>query len=144
MKKLLMYVVCGIVCGLFLLPAGVATATELIWTPINPSFGGYAGNAQWLMASAQAQNTHVEKPEPYTRPSPFEDFEYTLQRSYLSRLSSQIISSAFGEETTTPLEPGIYVIGDYSVEIITDLVKITVVITDTLTLNETTVEIPYY
>ena len=141
MKRLLMYVVCGIVCGLFLLPAGVATATELIWTPINPSFGGYAGNASWLMASATAQNDHVEKPAPYTRPSPFEDFQYTLQRSYLSRLSSQIIDEAFGEETT--LEPGEYVLGDYTITITTNG-QITVVIYDTLTGNSTTVEIPYY
>lgn len=145
MKRLLMYVVCGIVCGLFLLPAGVATATELIWTPINPSFGGPTFNAQWLMASAQAQNTHIEKPKPYTyeRPSPFEDFDYTLQRQYLSRLSRQIISEAFGEETTTPLETGQYVIGDYTVDITTNG-QITVVITDTLTGDSTTVEIPYY
>lgn len=145
MKRLVMYVVCGIVCGLFLLPAGVATATELVWTPINPSFGGPSYNATWLMASAQAQNTHVEKPEPYTRPSPMEDFKYTLERSYLSRLTSQIISTAFGEDTEIPLSTDVPVqIGDYTITVTTTELQITVNIYDTLTGNSTTVAIPYY
>lgn len=143
MNRLLMYVVCGIACALFLLPTGVATATELVWTPINPSFGGPSFNAQWLMASAQAQNKFVEKPKPYTRLDPFEDFEYTLKRQYLSHLSRKIIDEAFGEETTTPLEPGEYIIGDYAIDITTNG-QITVVITDTTSGNSTTVQIPYY
>jgi len=97
MKRLVMYAICGIFCGLFLMPADTATATELVWVPINPSFGGYAANATWLMASAQAQNSHVEKAAPYTRPDPMDDFEYTLKRSYLSALSRKIMDEAFGD-----------------------------------------------
>jgi curli production assembly/transport component CsgF len=98
MKSLLMFVLGGIVCGLFLMPAEVAVATEIVWVPINPSFGGYPGNSSWLMASAQAQNKLVEKSAPYTRTDPFEDFEYNLKRQYLSMLSRKIIEEAFGEE----------------------------------------------
>ena len=147
MKRLVMCVVCGIVCGLFLLPAGVATATEMVWMPMNPSFGGPSYNATWLMASAQAQNTHVEKPEPYTyeRPSPFDDFEYTLQRQYLSGLSRMIIDEAFGEEGLLPegQTEAQYTVGDYTIDITTNG-QISVVITDTVTGNETTVALPYF
>lgn len=146
MKRLLMYVACGIVCGLFLLPAGVATATELVWTPINPSFGGPSYNATWLMASAMAQNTHVEKAEPYKRPSPFEDFEYNLQRQYLSRFTMEVMNLAFGEESVLlPVgeTEAQYTVGDFTIDITTDG-QITVVITDTLTGSSTTVEVPYY
>lgn len=147
MKRLLMYAVCGIVCALFLLTAGVATATELIWTPINPSFGGPSFNAQWLMASAQAQNKHVEKPKPYKYepPDPMENFESNLKRQYLYALSRKIMDEAFGEEGLLP--PGEteaqYTVGDYTIDITTNG-QITVVITDIFTGDSTTVEIPYY
>jgi len=122
------------------------TATELVWIPINPSFGGYAGNASWLMASAQAQNDHVEEAEPYVRSDPFEDFEYTLKRSYLSRLSQVIIDEAF-EDVDGLLPEGEteahYSVGDYTIDITTDGV-ISVTIIDTLTGGTTTVEVPKY
>ena len=148
MKKLLMYAICGLAGVLFLATVSVTGASELVWIPINPSFGGYAGNASWLMAAAQAQNDHIEKSDPYTytRPDPFEDFEYTLKRSYLSRLSSAIIDEAFGEgegllpEGETEAQ---YTVGDYTIHITANGV-ISVVITDILTGDTTTVEVPYY
>jgi len=146
MKSLLMYVVCSIVCGLLLLPAGVATATELVWVPINPSFGGYAGNASWLMAQAEAQNDHIEEVEPYASPvtDPMEDFKNNLNRQLFSRLSSLLLDEAFGEsDPENPLEPGIYTVGDYTIEITTNG-HITVVMTDNITGNSTTITIPYY
>lgn len=149
MKSLLMFVLGGIICGLFLMPAGVATATEMVWVPLNPSFGGPAYNATWLMASAQAQNKLVEKPKPYTYtpPDPFADFEYTLKRQYLYALSRKILNQAFGEEEDLLLPAGEteahYTVGDYKIDITTNG-QITVVLTDIITLDSTTVEIPYF
>jgi len=145
MKRLVMYAICGIFCGLFLMPADTATATELVWVPINPSFGGYAANATWLMASAQAQNSHVEKAAPYTRPDPMDDFEYTLKRSYLSALSRKIMDEAFGEEGLIPEgeTEAHYTFGDYTIDITTNGV-ITITMTDIVTGDTTVVEIPYY
>ena len=34
------------------------SATEIIYTPINPSFGGNPLNANMLLSKAQAQNKH--------------------------------------------------------------------------------------
>jgi len=144
-----MFVVCSIVCSLFLMPAEVAVATELVWVPLNPSFGGPSYNATWLMASATAQNKLVEKSKPYTykRPDPFEDFEYTLKRQYLYALSRKILNQAFGEEQDLLLPEGEteahYTVGDYEIDITTNG-QITVKITDMTTLDSTTVEIPYF
>ena len=38
-----------------LLSSGLS-ATELVYTPVNPSFGGSPLNGAWLLGSAQAQN----------------------------------------------------------------------------------------
>jgi curli production assembly/transport component CsgF len=143
--KTLMYVVVGIACILFLMPAGKAVATELVWVPLNPSFGGYAGNAAWLMSSAQAQNSHVAETAPYTRPDPMDDFEYTLKRSYLSALSRKIMDEAFGEEGLLPEgETEVqYSLGDYTIDITTNGM-ISIVITDIATGDTTTVEVPYF
>ena len=45
--------------GLWLLglgSCGLVQATELVYTPINPSFGGNPLNGTWLLNNAQAQN----------------------------------------------------------------------------------------
>jgi len=148
MKTLAMFLACGIVCGLFFISSGVATATELIWVPINPSFGGPSYNASWLMASAQAQNKLVEKPKPYTPPTqdPIADFERRLNSQILYRLSSKIVDEAFGEEGLLPegITEAQYVVGDFRVDVTTDLSQITVKLTDTATGNTTTLQVPYY
>ena len=144
MKRLLMYVICGIVCILFLMPATESTATELVFEFINPSFGGSPFNGQWLLAQAEAQNKHKEKKEPWRMPERdlIEDFESNLNRQILYRLSNKIIDSAFGEEG---LDPGQYTVGDYTIDVMVDAISgIKVTITDTVTGNTTTVKVPYY
>jgi len=131
--------------SLGLAAAGVALANELIWTPINPSFGGNPANGAWLLASAQAQNTMTPKASTYTRADPLEDFEYNLKRQYLSRLADRIMDDIFGEDSLLPEgdTDAEYTIGDYHVQIST-LGSITVTITDTITGGETSIEVPYY
>ena len=144
MRRLRKYVICGVVCALFLAPVSVTTASELVWAPINPSFvGGLWYNASWLMSSAQVQNKHTEETTPYTTPNLMADFESNLNRQLFSRLSTKILDEAFGEETTTPLQTGQYTVGDYTVDITTNG-NISVVITDNITGSTTTVEVPYY
>ena len=146
MKWLGKYAICGVVFAMFLAPASVTTATELVWAPINPSFvGGVWYNAQWLMNSAQVQNKHVKKADPYTSSvsNPMDDFANNLNRQLFSRLSSKILDEAFGEDSENPLQTGQYTVGDYTVDITTNG-NITVVITDEITGNQTTVAVPYY
>ncbi|GAG71921.1 unnamed protein product [marine sediment metagenome] len=139
MKKLAVCVICGAVCALLLANTNMAAASELVYTPINPSFGGNPFNAQWLMDSAMAQNRFEKE---YERDL-MEDFEDMLTRQIFYRMSRYIIDEAFGEYDEE-LQPGHYEIGNYHIDISTDGVVITVVIRDIVTGDTTTIEVPYY
>ena len=139
MKKLLVYVICAAVGAMLLANVNMAAASELVYTPINPSFGGNPFNAQWLLDQAQVQNRFEEE---YERDL-MEDFEERLIRQIFYRMSRIIIDEAFGEYGE-PIEPGHYEIGNYHFDISTDEVMITVVIVDITTGDTTTVEVPYY
>jgi len=142
MKRLAMYVGCGIIFGLFLLPADVATATELVWTPINPFFGGFAYNADWLLASATAQNKYTDRQQATNRVGELiQDFQANVQRQVLGRLADRIVSTAFGEEG---LQQGHYNLGDFTVDVGADVSGINVVLIETLTGAKTTLQVPYY
>ncbi len=77
--------------------ASPALASELVYTPINPSFGGNPNNAPGLMNIAQAQNGFTAKPL-----SPLESFNLSLQRAVLSRLTSQALNTMFGQNVDNP------------------------------------------
>lgn len=139
MKKLIVCLMCGAVGVLLLATANMAPASELVYEPINPSFGGSPFNAQWLLDQAQAQNRFEEE---YERDL-MEDFEERLISQIFYRMSRMIIDEAFGEYGE-PIEPGHYEIGNYHIDISSDEVMITVVIVDITTGDTTTVEVPYY
>lgn len=90
---------------------GHASATEIVYTPINPSFGGNPNNSAHLLSIAQAQ-------DPFKAPvvSPVEAFNLSLQRSILSRLSSQALTTMFG--TSTTLAAGTYDTAGYTIKVV--------------------------
>jgi len=137
MRKLLVYLICGAICALLLVSVNMAAASELVYTPINPSFGGSPLNGQWLLNQAEAQNRFEVETEP------LEQFENMLTRQIFYRMSRYIIDEAFGDYGEE-LQPGHYEIGNYAIDISTDGVVITVVILDIVTGDTTTVEVPYY
>jgi len=136
MRRLVVYLICGVVGALFLANANMAAASELVYTPINPSFGGSPLNAQWLMNSAEAQNRFEEEIDL------MEEFEEMLNRQVLLRITRNIIIETFGEEDV--FYPGHYEVGNYAIDMSTDGVVITVVMTDMLTGESTTIAVPYY
>lgn len=85
--------------------AGAAQASELVYTPINPSFGGNPLNGSWLLGSAQAQNDHSAKTPglgaAYTGTSPLERFTSQLESRLLSQLMTNIESGQTGTLTTS-------------------------------------------
>ena len=134
-----------LVSGVLLLFSGnLLDATELIWIPINPSFGGNSFNAQWLMSQAEAQNNFKDNttanPYSYSQ-DPLKNFKESLNRQILSRLASQLVKTSFGEN---PLQPGHYEIGDYIIEVIPGDDGININIHDNATGNETHIIVPYY
>lgn len=100
-------------------PAGASLATEMVYTPINPSFGGNANNGTVLLSSAQAQNPYkdpsIKQPAELT---PLQQFNDSLQRSVLSRLSAAATSTLIG--ANGQLLPGSVDTGNYHI-VIADL-----------------------
>lgn len=102
------------------LAATHAVASPLVYTPVNPSFGGDALNGNWLLNSAQITNKHKD-PESdrfgYQERSPFEDFNDQLERAVLSRLASAA-SSQFVDPNTGKFIPGTFETGNFVIDII--------------------------
>lgn len=118
-------------------------AQQLVYTPVNPSFGGSPLNGSWLFSQAQAQNGFTgggsSGYSPYST-DPLADFTSSLNRQILNELSRNLISSMFGE---SGLEPGRYEIGDYIIDITPSADGITIIINDLINGGETTIVVPY-
>ncbi|MGF6109131.1 curli production assembly protein CsgF [Pseudomonas sp. ADAK2] len=68
---------------------GLVHATELVYTPINPSFGGNPLNGTWLLNNAQAQNDY-DDPD-------LKDRTAIAGTSALERFTSQLQSRLLGQ-----------------------------------------------
>jgi curli production assembly/transport component CsgF len=99
---------------LMVLSLQTAGASELVYTPVNPSFGGNPGNGSMLLNNAQAQNNTKA---PSTALSPLQRFNNNLQNAILNNLATQIKDTIFGTNGTT-ITPGTYDAGNYVVAII--------------------------
>src|SRR3546814_19968060 len=74
--------------------AGTASAQDMVYTPINPSFGGNPFNSSHLIGIANAQN-NFKDPKRTTSNSQADIFARQLQSRLLSDLSSQITAATF-------------------------------------------------
>ncbi len=118
-------------------------AQDFSYSPINPSFGGNPYNYGWLMNSATAQNKLQDPAKSdykYNR-NPLKDFQESLNRQILSRLSRQLVDDQFSEKS---LQPGVYEMGSYVIQISESSKGIDVSILDHDTGGNTVVTIPYF
>ena len=117
----------GVFLAGLLLSSGLS-ATELVYTPVNPSFGGSPLNGAWLLGSAQAQND-TKDPDAFDRgslagTSALYRFTSQLESRLLSDLLGNVKDGKTGSITTD----------DFIVDIRKDEAGNTVVkITDRLT-----------
>ena len=85
-----------------------AFATELVYEPINPSFGGNPLNGSFLLSKANSQNAHSA---PLSERSYDERLQESLERAYINRIVREITDIAFGEqeydEDGNPVSPTI-------------------------------------
>lgn len=79
----------GTLLGSLLLSVG-AHATELVYTPVNPSFGGSPLNGAWLLGNAQAQNKKKD-------PDALDRSSLLGNQSALDRFTSQLESRVLGD-----------------------------------------------
>ncbi|GAA5234915.1 curli assembly protein CsgF [Verticiella sediminum] len=97
-----------------------AHATELIYYPVNPAFGGSPLNGNWMLGLAQAQNKHKD-PDADTgfgglNTSPLQNFNDALERAVLSQLAAAASSQIMG--TDGSLRPGTVQTGNYIIDIV--------------------------
>ena len=78
-----------------------AAATELVYQPINPSFGGNPLYGQYMLNSALATNKHKDPDldingSGLEEKSPLQSFNDSLERAILSRLATAASSKIIG------------------------------------------------
>jgi curli production assembly/transport component CsgF len=120
-----------------------AKATDLVYVPVNPAFGGSPLNGPGLLATAQATNKHKD---PFSArdslldKTPLEQFADMLERSMLGQLSAAAMSGVIG--SNGKLQPGSVETGNFRITIVdTGGGVLTITTTDKTTGASTTFQI---
>ena len=109
-------------------------ASEMMYRPINPSFGGNALNSGHLLGVANAQNDYKDPDREssiYERPASLDRFTSSLESRLLSQLMSDIGNGQEGFMTTD----------DFSINIIDDGGVLTVFVEDLVTGEITEIQV---
>lgn len=117
-----------------------ALAQDIVYQPVNPSFGGNPFNSNHLLGVANAQNDYRD-PRSTSNSSQADIFARQLQSRLLSALSSQIIDAIFGEN---PQESGTISFGGQTITFFRSLDSVTLTITNNETGEETVIVVPLF
>lgn len=100
--------------------AGVAdaSATVLVYVPVNPAFGGSPLNGPTLLNTAQATNKHKDpmSSSSLLSKTPLQQFNDMLQRSLLGQLATATVGGILG--SGGKLKPGSVETGDFRIDIV--------------------------
>jgi curli production assembly/transport component CsgF len=100
--------------------AATAGATELVYTPVNPNFGGNPLNGPTLLSNAQAQNQYEEDPDapvdPNKNKTPLDQFNEQLQRAILNRIAQALSGNVV--DANGNLIPGTVSTSDFTINIV--------------------------
>ncbi len=77
--------------------AGSTNAGSLVYTPVNPSFGGSPLNGSVQLNNAESQNNYQD-PDLNDEVNALDDFNDRLQRALLTRLTRAVTSQIVDEE----------------------------------------------
>ncbi|RNC87325.1 MAG: curli assembly protein CsgF [Winogradskyella sp.] len=136
MKKIL------IIFG-FIFTAGVmeSHSQQLVYRATNPFFGGDTFNYQFLLQSAQAQNSFTgDDTNLRDERSDLERFTENLNNQLLNQLSRSLFNQQFG--TDGELRPGTFAFGSLVLEIFDSTEGLVIDILDTTNGDQTQVIIP--
>lgn len=119
---------------------------QLVYTPINPAFGGSSFNGSWMLSIAQAENkfTASSYNNMYSGlygTNSLDQFSQNLNNQILSQLSSKIIKSVFGEGNITE---GHYEIGNFVIDVNPSNDGVHINIQDNTNGNQTSIIVPFY
>ncbi|MDQ6986847.1 MAG: curli assembly protein CsgF [Mariprofundaceae bacterium] len=98
--------------------AGTAFAEQIVYRPINPSFGGSPSNAPGLLANANAQNNFKDPAavNALKKLSPLQQFQQNLQQFVLNRIAASVTGSIIGANGT--LIPGTINTTDFTIQVV--------------------------
>lgn len=122
------------------LAAAPASAQDVTYQPIDPSFGGNPFNSAHLLGVANAQNDYKD-PKSTANSSQADIFARQLQSRLLSALSSQIVDAIFGDN---PQQSGTIKFGGQTITFDRGLTDVTLTITDDDTGEVTTIIVPTF
>ncbi|WP_407692295.1 curli assembly protein CsgF [Rhizorhapis suberifaciens] len=117
---------------------GAARASDMVYTPTNPSFGGNPFNSSHLLGVANAINKYKD-PAASTSSDPAAQFLRTLQSRLLSTLASQITDVIFGENAQ---ESGLIKFGDQEISFVRGIDSVTLTISDLATGSVSEIIVP--
>lgn len=86
---------------------------QLVYTPVNPNFGGNPLNYNGLLAAANAQNKFDDTKKSQTN-SLLDSFSETVKRQILSQLTRGLFDD---DENLNNLEKGTFEVGDLIISI---------------------------
>ncbi len=118
--------------------ASAASASDLVYTPQNPSFGGNPFNSAHLLGVANAINNYKD-PAAINNSDPAAQFLRTLQSRLLSAVASQITDLIFGENAQ---DSGIIRFGDQEISFVRGVDSVTLTITNLADGSVTEVIVP--
>ena len=116
-----------------------ASAQELVYTPVNPSFGGDSFNSAHLLGVANAQNDYKDPESKTGGNTQVDQFLRQLQSRLLSSLAAQVNDAIFGEN---PQDSGTITFGDQTITFVRLLDSVALTITDSTTGAVTEISIP--
>ncbi|ULQ47362.1 curli assembly protein CsgF [Flagellatimonas centrodinii] len=119
----------------------LAQASELIYRPTNPSFGGNPFNSDHLRATAEAQRPRSDRGNGLglAGSSPADQFVRQLQSRLLSSLATEVNNAIFGDDAA---ESGTIVFGDQVIEFSRGLEFVSLVIANNATGERTEIQVP--
>lgn len=129
----------AILAAAFVSSGFAASAQELVYTPVNPSFGGDSFNSAHLLGIANAQNDYKDPNATTTGNSQIDQFLRQLQSRLLSSLAAQVNDAIFGDN---PQESGTITFGDQTITFVRLLDSVALTITDSTTGAVTEISIP--
>lgn len=129
----MLFAAAGMAAGL------AASAQELVYQPVNPSFGGDSFNSSHLIAIANAQNDYKDPTASSSSDSQADQFIRQLQSRLLSSLAGEVNEAIFGDN---PQQEGTITFGDQVIEFARGLSSVHLTITDLATGSVTEIEIP--
>ena len=124
---------------LFLMGGYTAHAQDLIYSPKNPAFGGDTFGYQWLMSSAEAQNSFEDPSAQRDERSELEKFTESLNSQLLGQVTRRMFTNQFGDDG---LAPGTYSFGSLGIDIYPSNEGLVINILDTGTGEQTQIIIP--